>query len=790
MANDNKIQLEVEVSESSISKSFEAVEQRAEKSAKSSAAVFGEYFQNQDRQLKDSIEKIVGINKQTASTSARDAASVFEKEFSRQDEIYKASVKQNIDAAIAAITNDGSIRKSAQESASVFEKAFAEEEKKNKGKFLGFLPKPESLSDFATGFLAVSGAIGIAANAASLIRDKLSGLVTDIIEGDKLSKLEARFDSLSISAGVYGDALLSSSAKASKGLVDTSDIADIASKTFVKLGDNTARLPDIIDLARKTYAVFGGSIAENTEQISQAIFTGNTRTIRQIGLLVDAQEVYKNYAKSIKTTTDNLTDQQKQTALLNAVLEQGQRRFEGLVIKDSVSASFTRLSVSIKDLNDELAKSSNERFGGILKFASDAANSIVSSITDTIKSFKKPKTVDEYIDAIRILREEESKLLSRRSLQPSEDSAGYQQLTNELEAVRQKTFEYAEAVDNLQQASSRELSVSQKANAEIENRQRQIILDKQRYEGLVKLRELSLQSQGSELALAQQRFNQTKTIEDLESLSYQQRKQAEDEFLVKKDQLNRFFDEKGISDQSIRNQSIEQLEETHVNNLLRINEDYKNNLKTANATIAADQFNVFSLIHDSGTQAFENLNKSVQVNLTDIVKSGANAALRIGVDLGQRVGAALVGGKNAFDDFGKTVLGILGDFAIQVGTLLIGIGLGLENLKAGLATFNGAAVAAAGLALVVLGGALKSLSGGTSSAEQPGGAGGGISSGVSSSPAQQQPNLDNISSNAPGTTISVNIQGNVLDRRQTGLELVDVISEAFQTQGVTILGAT
>jgi hypothetical protein len=37
----------------------------------------------------------------------------------------------------------------------------------------------------------------------------------------------------------------------------------------------------------------------------------------------------------------------------------------------------------------------------------------------------------------------------------------------------------------------------------------------------------------------------------------------------------------------------------------------------------------------------------------------------------------------------------------------------------------------------------------------------------------------------------VNIQGNVLDRRQTGIEIVEIIKEQFDTQGgQTLVGVT
>lgn len=157
------------------------------------------------------------------------------------------------------------------------------------------------------------------------------------------------------------------------------------------------------------------------------------------------------------------------------------------------------------------------------------------------------------------------------------------------------------------------------------------------------------------------------------------------------------------------------------------------------------------------------------------------------------IGAALVKGENAFAAFGKAILGVFGDLAIQVGSFYFL--LGLANLF-----LNPAAAAtqiAGGLALIVLGGALKALAGGA------GGAGGGTPStssggGVAAAGGggQADPNAEATSFNDTqrgevGTKVNVNVQGNVFDRRETGLQIADAINEAFGSNGVTFAtGAT
>lgn len=148
------------------------------------------------------------------------------------------------------------------------------------------------------------------------------------------------------------------------------------------------------------------------------------------------------------------------------------------------------------------------------------------------------------------------------------------------------------------------------------------------------------------------------------------------------------------------------------------------------------------------------------------------------------VGASLVQGGKAFANFGHTILGIIGDMAISIGTTLLSVGLGIDALRASLLTLSGGQVIAAGIALIAIGGLLKSLSGAdVGGAPQGGGAtgvtsAGGEATGFNSEPQNQK----------PSTAIAVNIQGNVLDRRQTGLEIAEVLNETFGTSDTKIAG--
>lgn len=153
----------------------------------------------------------------------------------------------------------------------------------------------------------------------------------------------------------------------------------------------------------------------------------------------------------------------------------------------------------------------------------------------------------------------------------------------------------------------------------------------------------------------------------------------------------------------------------------------------------------------------------------------------------QRIGASLVQGGKAFDDFGKFILGLLGDLAIQIGTMMIGLGIGIEQLKVSLASFSGAGLIAAGVALIAIGGALKAISG--TSSGLGGAVGGGVAGGTGAAPVGEPVELGTPQSLGAQTAVNVNIEGNVLDRRETGLEIANVLNEFFENQNGVVARA-
>lgn len=144
---------------------------------------------------------------------------------------------------------------------------------------------------------------------------------------------------------------------------------------------------------------------------------------------------------------------------------------------------------------------------------------------------------------------------------------------------------------------------------------------------------------------------------------------------------------------------------------------------------------------------------------------------------------AIAKGQNALQALGKSLLTIAGDLAISIGQFTVATGIA----KLALESLPGGATIAAGLGLIALGSVLKAFAGG-----QPGVGGGETSINnplpvqpvepINTAPAEEQVVTDQ----RRGAEVIINVQGDILDRRETGLALADVIRDTIATNGLEL----
>lgn len=188
----------------------------------------------------------------------------------------------------------------------------------------------------------------------------------------------------------------------------------------------------------------------------------------------------------------------------------------------------------------------------------------------------------------------------------------------------------------------------------------------------------------------------------------------------------------------------------------------------------------FNAVIDGSKQRINELSMTAREGFAQVGKSAIDSLGRAVGGAFASMGAAFANGENGLKAFVKSFLGAVGQIAVQLGTELIlrGIAYSLDPFTATI----GPPLIAAGAALATFGGVLSAFGGG--GAPTASGAVGAQTQGQGLNNETFEPVQEK-----PKTEIAVNILGNVLDRRETGLEITRILQENFDSNDLIMTRA-
>ena len=133
---------------------------------------------------------------------------------------------------------------------------------------------------------------------------------------------EGVLQSLAAQAGLSGEQILAAMDKAAGGTVARMDLMGVASKVLVSgLGVNAEQMAQLMGVAKDRADAMGLSTTQAFEMITSSVSMLSPRMLKSLGIIIDTDAAYTRYAKTLGIAKDDLSENQMQQALLNAVLE-------------------------------------------------------------------------------------------------------------------------------------------------------------------------------------------------------------------------------------------------------------------------------------------------------------------------------------------------------------------------------------------------------------------------------------------------------------------------------------
>ena len=201
----------------------------------------------------------------------------------------------------------------------------------------------------------------------------------------KIESMETAFNTLSggsESAAIAIDKL----GEATNGTLSNFDMFQQANNAMI-LGvtRNSDEMADLFGMAKKLGDALGRDTASSVESLVTGIGRQSRMMLDNLGIIVDTEKAYKDYASELKKNASALTDAEKKQAFMNATLTAARQKIKDLPegISENNEA-FQQFEASMSNLNESIGTA----FLPLMTSLADAGTSLADSMDpERIKAY-------------------------------------------------------------------------------------------------------------------------------------------------------------------------------------------------------------------------------------------------------------------------------------------------------------------------------------------------------------------------------------------------------------------
>jgi len=230
------------------------------------------------------------------------------------------------------------------------------------------------------------GAIGVGAAAAGV------GIAKLALDAAPLEGIEAAFAGLAESAGVGADDMLAAMKKGSAGMVAQRDLmlsfnqaAQLVSTDFAK------ELPDAMGYLGKVSAATGEDLDFMMDSLVRGVGRLSPMILDNLGIQVDLNSAYEDYAGELGKSVDELTKTEQQTALMNQVMEKLAENTAAMPdVTGTASAGIAQMKATFQDVKDEIGKKFLPVLSSLMQTFSALMERVLPPLVRFIETFLVP----------------------------------------------------------------------------------------------------------------------------------------------------------------------------------------------------------------------------------------------------------------------------------------------------------------------------------------------------------------------------------------------------------------
>jgi len=200
----------------------------------------------------------------------------------------------------------------------------------------------------------------------------------------RAQQIRKAYNTMFSNMGIDARKMLRELQVASAGTVSELQLMEAASRASI-LGLPLEKLPKLMEIARASATALGGDVTQMFSDIVTGIGRASPMILDNLGIMVKAGKATEEYARALGKSARELTQSEKQAALFNAVLKDGERIIKRV---GDAATSFTalerwqKLSSTMTDIKVRLGEAIMPVFEEIANFAQKQLDKIVKWLND------------------------------------------------------------------------------------------------------------------------------------------------------------------------------------------------------------------------------------------------------------------------------------------------------------------------------------------------------------------------------------------------------------------------
>lgn len=248
--------------------------------------------------------------------------------------------------------------------------------------------------------------LGGMANALATVRSKLlvfnfamamgvRQMIQMVQHSAKVDAMRMSFSNLADSANLGFNTLEKLRGATNNTASDFDLLAQANNALLLGVVDNSDQMAEMFDVAQR----LGRALGRDTKSSVESLITGIGRQSRlmldNLGIVVKTDEAYKEYAKKLKISADNLTDAQRKQAFLNATMEAAQDKVKNLGEEQLTATDhFGAFNTAISNAMDVIGKKLAPTFALAAKEYGEFIADVIGSNPEIVKYTSEIEAMD------------------------------------------------------------------------------------------------------------------------------------------------------------------------------------------------------------------------------------------------------------------------------------------------------------------------------------------------------------------------------------------------------------